>query len=186
MVGVDLPFADAGCGLPEYAAAAIDVIGLRADLTVVVQSISAFIAPIIATAIPVDLDRAGRPDGAGPRGDTGRVVDNTALPEAARRYAIEDGRDPDQPFDPVETFLHDVAPVLAEESARHVVEPSSTPFGQPWPLARWPDVATRWSSVDGIASFRSSSNGASFVNVSASPPRRSTAGTSPRSAGPTN
>jgi pimeloyl-ACP methyl ester carboxylesterase len=47
-------------------------------------------------------------------------------------------------FDPVEDFFHDV-PAAVREVAFRQGEPrqSNTPFGQPWPLDRWPEVPTR-------------------------------------------
>jgi pimeloyl-ACP methyl ester carboxylesterase len=143
VIAIDLPYADDACGLPEYAAVAIESIGPRTDLALVAQSIAGFVAPMIAATVAVDLIALVAPMVPAPGESPGEWWDNTGQPEAARRYAIEDGRDPDKPFDPVEMFLHDVDPPLAAESANHVVEPSSTPFGQPWPLDRWPDVPTR-------------------------------------------
>ena len=143
VVCVDFPYADDACGLREYATVAIDTIGPRTQIVVVAQSMSAFVAPMIATTIAVDLIALVAPMVPAPGETPGDWWHNTGQPEAARRYAIEDGRDPDKPFDPVEVFLHDLDPTVAAESAQHVVEPSSTPFGQPWPLPRWPDVATR-------------------------------------------
>jgi hypothetical protein len=53
-------------------------------------------------------------------------------------------RDPDASDDPVEVFLHDVPADVAAESANHVFAQSAAPFGRPYPLARWPDVPTRF------------------------------------------
>jgi hypothetical protein len=60
-----------------------------------------------------------------------------------RRFAIEEGRDADQPFDPVEMFLHDVDPAIVAASADHVRRQSDRPFGESWPLDAWPQVRTR-------------------------------------------
>jgi pimeloyl-ACP methyl ester carboxylesterase len=64
---------------------------------------------------------------------------------AARREQDErEGRDPDAPFDVSTAFLHDVAEeVVTELFARGEPRQSDTPFGEPWPLDRWPDVQTR-------------------------------------------
>jgi pimeloyl-ACP methyl ester carboxylesterase len=49
-----------------------------------------------------------------------------------------------QNFDPVEDFFHDVPPTVREEAFRQgELRQSDTPFGQSWPLDRWPDVPTR-------------------------------------------
>src|SRR5438067_11850508 len=55
VVAVDYPYADDSCGLREYAAAAVDAIDPRTNLVLVAQSMSAFVAPMIATALAVDL-----------------------------------------------------------------------------------------------------------------------------------
>jgi pimeloyl-ACP methyl ester carboxylesterase len=68
---------------------------------------------------------------------------NTGQPDAACRCAIAEGRDPDKPFDPIETFLHDVDPAVVAEAGGHVRRQSDRPFDDPWPLPRWPDVPTR-------------------------------------------
>ena len=47
-------------------------------------------------------------------------------------------------FDVVEDFFHDVPePVRAEAFSQQGPQQSDTPFGQPWPMAAWPDVPTR-------------------------------------------
>lgn len=52
-----------------------------------------------------------------------------------------EGEDAD---DPIATFLHDVPPDLAAEALRRERPQSGTPMGEPWPLAAWPDVPTRF------------------------------------------
>jgi pimeloyl-ACP methyl ester carboxylesterase len=48
-------------------------------------------------------------------------------------------------FDPIEDFFHDVPPqVTAEALRRGEPRQSGTPFADPWPLAKWPAVPTRF------------------------------------------
>ena len=129
--------------MADYAAAVVASIGSRTDLVVVAQSMSAFFAPMVASGVGVDLIVLVAPMVPAAGESPGEWWDRTGQPEAARRAALADGRDPDAPFDPVEVFLHDVDSALAAESANHVVEPSSTPFGQAWPLDHWPEILTR-------------------------------------------
>lgn len=143
VIAVDFPYADDSCGLREYTAVAVEAIGSRTHLAVVAQSLAAFVAPMVATTVGVDLIALVAPMVPAPGESPGMWWGNTGQPEASRRSANDNGRDADAPFDPLEIFLHDVDPTLAAESADHVVEPSSTPFAQPWPLDRWPDVPTR-------------------------------------------
>ncbi len=69
---------------------------------------------------------------------------NTGWEEARREQAARDGRVLGEEFDPVAEFLHDVPPDVVAESVHHVRDQSGTPFEQPWPLAAWPDVPTRF------------------------------------------
>jgi pimeloyl-ACP methyl ester carboxylesterase len=63
---------------------------------------------------------------------------------AARRAAEEAaGRDPDADFDVHEGFFHDVPDEVTEVVfARGEPRQEDRPFGEPWPLAAWPDVPT--------------------------------------------
>jgi pimeloyl-ACP methyl ester carboxylesterase len=47
-------------------------------------------------------------------------------------------------MDEVRLFLHDVPPEVAAESIHHIKNQSGRPFEDPWPLAAWPDVPTRF------------------------------------------
>jgi pimeloyl-ACP methyl ester carboxylesterase len=63
-----------------------------------------------------------------------------------RELAVSQGRADGtslEDFDLAEYFLHDVAPDVVQESARHQRDQADKPFGEPWPLSSWPDVPTR-------------------------------------------
>ena len=143
VVALDLPVDDDEAGLAEYAAAAVDGIGAASGLTLVAQSMAAFTAPIVAVTVPVRMIVLVAPMVPAPGETAGEWWANTGQAEAARECAVEEGRDPDKPFDPVEVFLHDVDETVLAESAAHVRTQSDTPFGDPWPLPAWPDVPTR-------------------------------------------
>ena len=138
VVAVDLPGDDESAGLREYAAVAETAIGGRDDAIVVAQSMAAFIAlPPVRQIILVApmIPAPGETPGAW-WGNSGQV-------DAQRRADLKAGRDPDAPFDPVTTFLHDLPPdVLAEALERGAPEQADKPFGDPWPLDAWPDVPT--------------------------------------------
>jgi len=131
VVAPDLPCDDDGAGLDDYVRVTLDAIGTRRDLVVVGQSLGAFTGTLVCDRLPVRLlvlvaamvPSPGEPPGEW-WGNTGHV-----FPE---------------PFDPAAVFTHDLPPALAAESAAHVREQSGTPFEQPWPLAAWPDVPTRF------------------------------------------
>ena len=88
------------------------------DLVLVAQSLAGFVAPLVCDQVPVDLmvlvaAMVPRP------GETGAAWwTNTGHADA---------RGPDASDDPVVTFLHDVPPDVAAESAAHVPAPSRGP-----------------------------------------------------------
>lgn len=70
---------------------------------------------------------------------------NTGHAEARRARDERDGRPTDGTFDPEVTFFHDAPPeIVAEAFARGPRRQSETPFREPWPLAAWPSVPTRF------------------------------------------
>ncbi|MDR7086901.1 pimeloyl-ACP methyl ester carboxylesterase [Aeromicrobium panaciterrae] len=139
-LAVDLPGDDPNAGLPEYvelvAQAASDV----DDAVIVGQSIGGFSASWAAGLVPVRqliLLNAMIPN---PGETAGEWWSNTGSAEAKRAYDLEQGRDPDAPFDD-EVFLHDVpAENLKDEEERDETE---TIFATPWGLTAWPHVQTR-------------------------------------------
>jgi pimeloyl-ACP methyl ester carboxylesterase len=143
VIAVDLPVDDDSCGLGEYTAAALATVRARSGMTLVAQSMAAFTAPMIAAEVPVDQIVLVAPMVPAPGETPGGWWANTGQPDAARRYAMTEGRDPDKAFDPIEVFLHDVDPTIVTASADHVRNQSDRPFRDPWPLRRWPDVPTR-------------------------------------------
>ncbi|MGH3796914.1 MAG: alpha/beta hydrolase [Pseudonocardiaceae bacterium] len=143
VIAVDFPVDDDTCGLADYAAAALDTIKLRSRLILVAQSMAAFTVPMIAAEVPVEQIVLVAPMVPAPGETPGQWWANTGQPEAARSYAMQEGRDPDKPFDPIEVFLHDVASTIVAASADHVRRQSDRPFEDTWPLECWPRVPTR-------------------------------------------
>jgi len=138
VVAVDLPAADETAGLREYAAVVAGAIGARTDAIVVAQSMGAFIVPPAVRQIILVAPMIPAP------GETpGEWWENSGQVDAQRRADLKADRDPDAPFDPVTTFLHDLPPdVLEEALERGAPEQADRPFADPWPLAEWPDVPT--------------------------------------------
>jgi pimeloyl-ACP methyl ester carboxylesterase len=144
VVAVDLPVDDDAAGLSEYADVTVRAIGARTDVVVVAQSMGAYTAGLVADRTPVDLVVLVAAMTPAPGESPAEWWANTGQPQAARAFAVEEGRDPDAAFDPVQVFLHDVPSDVAAASASHVREQSGTPFRAPWPLSSWPDVPTRF------------------------------------------
>ncbi len=139
-VAVDLPGDDPRAGLPEYVDLVVQAASDVDDAVIVGQSIGGFSASWAAGLTPIRqliLLNAMIPN---PGETAGEWWSNTRSGEAKRAYDIEQGRDPDAPFDD-ELFLHDVPPAnLIDEEQRDETE---TIFETPWGLPAWPDVPTR-------------------------------------------
>jgi pimeloyl-ACP methyl ester carboxylesterase len=143
-VAVELPAADEAAGLAEYADAIVAA-SPSGEVVVVAQSMAGFSAPLVADRLPVTqlvLVNAMTPL---PGETAGQWWEAVGQERAARDFAVAEGRDPDAPFDPWSDFFHDVpADVTKEAQAGPPPEQADRPFGEPWPLAAWPDVPTRF------------------------------------------
>ena len=143
VVSPDLPAGDDGAGLAEYAEAALDAIGDRKDLVVVAQSMAAFFAPLLCGRADVRQLILVVPMIPAPGESPGEWWTSSGQLSAQREQDERDGRDPDAPFDVMTAFFHDVPKEIVDETfARGEPRQSDTPFGQVWPLERWPDVPT--------------------------------------------
>lgn len=143
VVAPDLPSDDEGAGWPEYATATLDAVGDRDDLIVVGQSLGAFTAPLLCGRAPVQrlVLVAGMVPLPGESPE--QWFAQTGWEQARREQAQRDGRPSDMGVDPMADFFHDVpAEVVAEAMARGQRPELSRAFGQPWPLAGWPEVPT--------------------------------------------
>lgn len=143
VIAPDLPSDDDSAHLSDYADVIVNAVGTRSDVTVVAQSLAGFSAPLVCSRLHVDrlvLVAAMIPV---PGESAGDWWGDTGFEQAKRDADLIAGRDPDAPFDPVTTFLHDVPPdVLAEALRRPQKAQSGTLFKDPWPLAAWPAVPT--------------------------------------------
>jgi pimeloyl-ACP methyl ester carboxylesterase len=133
VVAMDLPVEDESAGLSEYADVVIDAIGDRRDLIVVAQSFGGYTAPIVCDRTPARL----------------LVLVAGMVPspgESAEEMFANTGYQQDEQEDPSDlaVFYHDVPPRLASEAIARGRNQSGTPGKEPWPLAAWPDVPTRY------------------------------------------
>jgi pimeloyl-ACP methyl ester carboxylesterase len=143
-IAVDLPCDDDRAGFAEYADAVVEAIGDRRDVILVAQSMGAFTAPLVCDRVPTRMIVLVAPMTPAPGESGGDWWANTGQGDAMREQAERDGIDPATLDDLTVLFLHDVPPDVAAQSARDVRRQSGTPFEQPWPLAAWPDVPTRF------------------------------------------
>ena len=133
VVAMDLPVDDESAGLATYADVVIAAIGGRSDLVVAAQSSGGYVAPIVCRRVPVKLlvFVAGMVPAPG---------------ETAQEMFANTGYEQEKQEDPSDlaVFYHDVPPHLAAEAMSRGRTQSSTPWQEPWPLAAWPDVPTRY------------------------------------------
>jgi pimeloyl-ACP methyl ester carboxylesterase len=133
VLGVDLP-CDQPSRLADYVPPVLDVIGGRTDVVLVAQSLAGFVAPLVAAEVPVErmvLVAAMVPAPGENGGDWWSNVGHAAALEA--QGLPEDA----------DLFTQDVDP---EVLARFPEPRAQTDdiFLDPWPLAAWPDVETRF------------------------------------------
>jgi pimeloyl-ACP methyl ester carboxylesterase len=142
-IAVQLPAADDKAGLREYADTIVAAAGTSERVVLVAQSMGGLSAPLACDRLDVTalvLVNAMIPVPGETGGDWWAA---TGQEQARRELDVREGRSPDAPADLRVLFFHDVPEAVTEEGMS--VEPgqSSTPFGEPWPLAAWPDVPTR-------------------------------------------
>lgn len=131
VVAVDLPCDDESASFDDYVRVTSDAIGDRDDLIVVAQSLGGFTATLLCAERPVQL----------------LVLVAAMVPqpgETAGDWWANTGFVSPDPFDPMECFAHDLPPELAAEAFAHEKEQAGRPFEDPFPLATWPDVPTRF------------------------------------------
>jgi pimeloyl-ACP methyl ester carboxylesterase len=144
-VAVDLPAGDDSAGLSEYADAVVGAIGDRTDLVVVAQSLGGFTAPLVCDRASVNLLVLLNAMVPSPGESAGEWWVNTGHAKARAEQAARDGRGLAADEDLRDAFFHDVSPeVTAEAWARGEPRQAETPFAQPWPLPKWPEVPTRF------------------------------------------
>src|SRR5688500_14442443 len=110
VIAVDLPAADDSAGIPEYAEAVVGAVDDPNDIVVVAQSLGAFTAVEVAERIPVSLIVFVAAMIPAARETSGEWWEATGQSAAQRALDLREGRDPDAPFDVMETFFHDVPP----------------------------------------------------------------------------
>ena len=135
VVAMDLPCDDPEAGLDAYVDAVLNAIGDHDDLVVAGHSLGGFTAPLVAARRPVD-----------------RIVLLAAMIpapgesasdwwEASGHRAVYDGPDGS---DMHELFYHDLPSELEAEATARSRDECSKAMSEPWPLAAWPDVPTRY------------------------------------------
>ncbi len=132
-IAPDLPVEDDAAGLTAYADVVVDAIGDRPDVVVVAQSFGGYVAPIVADRIGARLIVLVAAMVPSPGESADEIFTNTGWQTESR---ADDST--------LAVLYHDVPPELAEEALRRGREQSDTPGKEPWPLAAWPEIPTRF------------------------------------------
>ncbi len=133
VVAPDLPCDDEAAGLAEYADTVVEAIGGRTNLVVVAHSFGGYTAPLVCARVPADL--------------LVLVAGMVPVPgESADQMFANSGYQQDEQEDPSDlaVFYHDVPPGLAAEALSKGRDQAQRAWTEPWPLATWPDVPTRY------------------------------------------
>jgi hypothetical protein len=145
-IPVDLPAADDGAGLAQYAGAVVRAIGDRdpSCVAVVAQSLGAFTAPLVCAGLPVALLVLVNAMIPKPGETPGEWWGNTGHAAAKRQQNLRDGRSADAPFDPLLDFFHDVPQSVVDRAwARGEPRQSDAVFASRCAFDAWPAVPTR-------------------------------------------
>ncbi|WP_086847108.1 alpha/beta fold hydrolase [Amycolatopsis kentuckyensis] len=144
VVAPDLPGDDDAATLTDYADAVVQAVGGRTDVVVVGHSFGGFTAPLVADRLAARLLVLVAGMIPAPGESPEEWSRNTGCGEAVRAQAARDeGRTGHA--DPYVSFYHDVPRALADEAlSKERAHPSPTAMREPWPLAAWPDVPTRF------------------------------------------
>ena len=144
VVAVDLPAADDDAGWAEYVDAVVAAAHDADDIVLVAQSMGGFTGPLVCDRLPVRLLVLLNAMIPVPGETGGAWWENTGQSKAYAELATAQGRVVGEEFDTMVDFFHDVPDdVITAAIERGDPDQSMTPFTQPWPADRWPDVPTR-------------------------------------------
>lgn len=143
-VPVDLPADDDTAGLREYADAVVAAAHGFDPLVVVAQSMGGFCAPLVCGRLDVSLLVLVNAMIPLPGETGGAWWAATGQAQARAEHAAREHRPVTDEIDELEDFFHDLPQaVVAETLQQDGRRQSETPFAQPFPMKRWPDVPTR-------------------------------------------
>ncbi|QBI18435.1 alpha/beta hydrolase [Egibacter rhizosphaerae] len=143
-LAVDLPADEDSAGLHEYADAVASAARGSDPLVVVAQSMGGLSAPLVCERLKVSLLVMVNAMIPLPGETGGSWWAATGQAKARAEHAARENRPVTDEVDVLEEFFHDLpAAVVAEVLRQEARVQSETPFAQPFPLDRWPDVPTR-------------------------------------------
>ena len=147
-IAVELPAGDDAAGWAEYADAVVEAAAgaapTGADRPILVaQSLAGFVAPIVASRMPVGLIVLLNAMIPAPGETGGDWWADTGQSAAQREYLASIGLTPEEAQDDLVLYFHDVPVDVRADAMEGEFAQSGTPMTQPWPLEAWPDVPTR-------------------------------------------
>lgn len=142
VVAVDLPSDDASAKWSDYADAVVAAISNRTELVVVAHSMGGFTGPLVCDRVHADLLVLVAGMVPAPGETFEEWWTNTGHDQAKQEQAERAGRAVGE-GGTVGTFYHDAPPHLAAADMARGEGQYEFPK-EPWPLASWPDVPTRY------------------------------------------
>ena len=143
-IAPEMPTDDDDAGLDAYVATAVAAVDGNAPVVVVAQSMAGLYAALVAQRVAAERIVLVAPMIPSPGETGGDWWQQSGQVDAQRELDEREGRNPDLPFDPITTFMHDLPQhVLDEALARGAPDQSMRPFADAWPLEKWPDIPTR-------------------------------------------
>lgn len=150
VVAPDLPCEDDDAGFGDYADVVVEAIGDRAagagprqgrdQLVVVAHSLGGFVAPRVCERVGVDLVVLASAMVPRPGESADQWWTATGVAEAQRAARAAGGWEGGE----ISEFLHDVSPERAQAALAAGRDQSGAPMAEPFPLAAWPAVPTRF------------------------------------------
>jgi pimeloyl-ACP methyl ester carboxylesterase len=139
-IAVDLPADDPALGLSDYANGVVAAIGKRKAVTLVAQSMGAFVAALVCARARAKIRRLVLVNAMIPLpGETaGEWWDHTSS-EEARVAAAECGGYPVE-FDLDTYFFHDVSKRVVADGAAYERDQTERAFSDPAAFDSWPDI----------------------------------------------
>ncbi|HWT91371.1 MAG TPA: alpha/beta fold hydrolase [Solirubrobacteraceae bacterium] len=143
VIAPEIDMSDPALGLADYTDAIVAAADGARDVVLVAQSMAGFYGPPACARLDVTLLVLLCPMIPAPGETPGGWWASSGQLDARRASELRAGRDPDAPFDVVETFFHDVPDDVTKAAlAGADGEATDAPFGETWALDAWPDVPT--------------------------------------------
>jgi pimeloyl-ACP methyl ester carboxylesterase len=149
VTAVDMPIGDPAAGAAEYARAIVDAVDWGQAPVVVAHSMSGLVAPLVATARPVErlvflAAFLAQPGTSANEQRKAEPIDPPTAPSTAEWTSLGDDVWAIGANTATELFFHDVPPDVAGWAVQHLRPQCYRVMGETSPLAAWPDVPSAY------------------------------------------